>query len=120
MKICCVCSKAAWTTSFTGWDSGPPVRNRVSWFLTRRSLVNGRAVNIASYQVQAEDVVEVSEHAREQLRIKSALQLASQRAPVEWVDVDHDKLEGVFRRLPDRMELPAEINENLIVELYSK
>ena len=83
-------------------------------------IVNGQAVNIASYQVQPEDVIKVSEHAREQLRIKSALQLASQRAPVEWVDVDHDKLEGVFRRLPDRMELPAEINENLIVELYSK
>ncbi|MCB1683674.1 MAG: 30S ribosomal protein S4 [Pseudomonadales bacterium] len=83
-------------------------------------LVNGSAVNIASYQVQAEDVIRIGEHAREQLRIKSALQLASQRAPVEWVDVDQDKLEGVFRRLPDRVELPVEINENLIVELYSK
>lgn len=83
-------------------------------------LVNGSAVNIASYQVHAEDVIRIGEHAREQLRIKSALQLSSQRAPVEWVDVDHDKLEGVFRRLPDRVELPVEINENLIVELYSK
>ena len=82
--------------------------------------VNGSPVNIASFQVHADDVVTVGKHAREQLRIKSALQLSSQRAPVEWVDVDHDKLEGVFRRLPDRMELPAEINENLIVELYSK
>ena len=82
--------------------------------------VNGSLVNIPSYQVTADDVVGVSEKARGQLRIQSALQLASQRAPVEWVDVDPTKLEGVYRRPPDREELPPEINENLIVELYSK
>jgi small subunit ribosomal protein S4 len=82
--------------------------------------VNGKPVNIASYQVRADDVVAVNEKARGQLRIQSALQLAAQRAPVEWVDVDPNKMEGVFRRLPDREELPPEINENLIVELYSK
>jgi len=82
--------------------------------------VNGKSVNIPSYQVRAEDVVAVNEKARGQLRIQSALQLAAQRAPVEWVDVNPDKMEGVFRRLPDREELPPEINENLIVELYSK
>jgi small subunit ribosomal protein S4 len=54
------------------------------------------------------------------LRIQAALQLASQRAAVEWVDVSAEKFEGVYKRLPDREELPAEINENLIVELYSK
>jgi small subunit ribosomal protein S4 len=82
--------------------------------------VNGSLVNIPSYQVAADDVVGVSEKARGQLRIQSAMQLASQRAPVEWVDVDPTKLEGVYRRPPDREELPPEINENLIVELYSK
>lgn len=83
-------------------------------------LVNGRKVNIPSYQVAAEDVVSVGEKSRSQLRVQSALQLASQRAPVDWVDVDSSKMEGIFKRTPDRSELPPEINENLIVELYSK
>ena len=82
--------------------------------------VNGGIVNIASYQVAPGDVVVVVEKARGQLRIQAALQVASQRAPVEWVEVDATKMEGVFRRHPDREELPSEINENLIVELYSK
>ena len=83
-------------------------------------LVNGRKVNIPSYQVKADDVVAVTEKSRAQLRIQQALQLASQRAPVEWVEVDANKMEGIFKRSPDRGELPPEINENLIVELYSK
>lgn len=82
--------------------------------------VNGQLVNIPSYQVSPEDVVTVREKSRNQLRIQSALQLAAQRAPVEWVEVDATKLSGVFKRHPDRGELPSEINENLIVELYSK
>jgi len=83
-------------------------------------IVNGQTVNIASFKVSPDDVVAVTEKSRAQLRIQAALQVASQRAPVEWVDVDATKMEGVFRRHPDREELPAEINENLIVELYSK
>ena len=83
-------------------------------------LVNGGVVNIASYQVRPDDVITVTEKSKAQLRIKSALELAAQRAPVEWVEVDAAKMEGVFKRLPDRAELPSEINENLIVELYSK
>ncbi len=83
-------------------------------------LVNGQSVNIASYQVLPEDVISVAEKSKGQLRIQAALQVASQRAPVEWVDVDATKMEGTFRRHPDREELPSEINENLIVELYSK
>jgi len=71
-------------------------------------------------EVKPEDVVSVAEKSRGQLRIQAAIQLSSQRAAVEWVDVDAEKLEGVFKRLPDREELPSEINENLIVELYSK
>lgn len=82
--------------------------------------VNGGIVNIASYQVRPDDVVAVVEKARGQLRISAALQLASQRGSVDWIDVDASKFEGVFKRLPDREELPMEINENLIVELYSK
>ena len=82
--------------------------------------VNGACVNIPSYQVRPEDTVAVAEKARGQLRIQAALQLASQRGQVEWVDVDTGNFQGVFKRLPDREELPAEINENLIVELYSK
>jgi len=83
-------------------------------------MVNGQLVNIASYQVAADDVVSVAEKSKAQLRVQSALQLASQRSPIDWVEVDPGKLEGVFKRTPDREELPSEINENLIVELYSK
>jgi len=82
-------------------------------------LVNGQTVNIPSYQVKADDVISIREKAKSQLRIKSALDLAAQRA-VEWVEVNATKLEGTFKRVPDRADLPAEINENLIVELYSK
>ncbi|RDE18469.1 30S ribosomal protein S4 [Motiliproteus coralliicola] len=83
-------------------------------------LVNGQTVNIPSYQVQAGDVVTVREKAKTQLRIKNALELASQRSAVEWVDVDSNKMEGTFKAAPERAELSAEINEQLIVELYSK
>ncbi|HCG70555.1 MAG TPA: 30S ribosomal protein S4 [Gammaproteobacteria bacterium] len=82
--------------------------------------VNGGIVNIASYQVKADDVVAVAEKSRGQLRIQAALQLAAQRGQGDWVEVNAEKMEGTFKRLPDREELPAEINENLIVELYSK
>ncbi|MDE0757165.1 MAG: 30S ribosomal protein S4 [Pseudomonadales bacterium] len=83
-------------------------------------LVNGNVVNIASYQVEAGDTVSVREKAKNQLRIQGALNLAAQRSAVEWVEVNLDKLEGVFRAYPEREDLPKEINENLIIELYSK
>lgn len=83
-------------------------------------MVNGQKVNIPSYRVSEGDVVAIRERARSQLRIQSALQLAAQRGEVEWVEVDPNKMEGVFKRAPDRGDLPGEINENLIVELYSK
>ena len=82
--------------------------------------VNGGIVNIASYQVKPDDTVAVAEKSKGQLRIQAALQLAAQRGQVDWVEVNAEKMEGTFKRLPDREELPAEINENLIVELYSK
>jgi small subunit ribosomal protein S4 len=83
-------------------------------------LVNGQKVNIPSYNVQVGDVVSLSEKSKKQLRVQTALQLAAQRGEVEWVAVDSNKMEGTFSRTPDRADLPAEINENLIVELYSK
>lgn len=89
--------------------------------VSHRSItVNGQVVNVASYQVQAGDVVAVREKAKNQLRIKNALDLAAQRAPVEWVEVDATKMEGTFKALPERSDLSADINEQLIVELYSK
>jgi small subunit ribosomal protein S4 len=86
----------------------------------RAILVNGKCVNIASYLVNAEDVVAVREKSRSQTRIQSALQLAQGQGFSDWVDVDADKMTGVFKRLPDRGDLPADINESLVVELYSK
>ena len=82
-------------------------------------LVNGQSVNIPSYQVEAGDVIAVREKSKNQLRIESAIALASQRSAVEWCEVDSGKKEGVFKRIPDRADLPSEINEQLIVELYS-
>ena len=83
-------------------------------------LVNGQKVNIASFRVQEGDTVGLREKSKKQLRVQTALQLASQRGEVEWMQVDSNKMEGTFTRNPDRSDLPAEINENLIVELYSK
>ena len=83
-------------------------------------LVNGKRVNIPSYQVRPGDVVEVAERAKAQLRIKAALQAAEQRGFPEWIEVDTKAMKGTFKAKPQRSELPATINEHLIVELYSK
>ncbi len=83
-------------------------------------LVNGEKVNIASFSVSAGDVISLREKAKKQLRVQSALQLAAQRSESSWVNVNSEKMEGTFIRNPDREDLPSEINENLIVELYSK
>ncbi|MCP5162515.1 MAG: 30S ribosomal protein S4 [Hahellaceae bacterium] len=83
-------------------------------------LVNDRVVNIPSYQVQPGDVVSIREKAKQQLRIAGALELAANRGSVEWVEVDRTKLSGTFKAVPERAELQSDINENLIVELYSK
>ena len=82
--------------------------------------VNGVVVNIPSFTVKAEDAVSVREKSKTQARIIAALVLAEQREKPVWVEVDNKKLEGVFKRIPDRSDLSAEINEQLIVELYSK
>ena len=82
--------------------------------------INGKTVNVPSYQVKAGDVVAVREKSKNQLRIVQALELCAQRGRVEWVDVDVEKKSGVFKSVPARSDLSADINESLIVELYSK
>jgi small subunit ribosomal protein S4 len=83
-------------------------------------LVNGTVVNVPSFKVAANDVVSIREKAKNQARIKAALEVATQRELPTWVVVDNSKLEGTFNRLPERSDLSADINEHLIVELYSK
>ncbi|WP_371193743.1 30S ribosomal protein S4 [Glaciecola sp. SC05] len=83
-------------------------------------VVNGKVVNIPSFNVKAEDVVAVREKAKKQARIGAALELADQREKPVWLEVDNTKLEGTFKRVPERTDLSSEINEQLIVELYSK
>jgi len=82
--------------------------------------VNGSTVNIPSYQVTARDVVSVREKSRSQTRIQDSLAIAEQIGFPEWIDVDTKKMEGVFKSAPERSDLPADINESLVVELYSK
>ena len=82
--------------------------------------VNGYSVNIPSYLVKAGDVVSVREKSKKQGRVLEALQLATQVGMPAWVDVNIDKAEGVFKKAPDRDEFAADINESLIVELYSR
>ena len=86
----------------------------------RAILVNGRTVNIASFRVSPGDVVAVREKSKTQLRIQQALALAAQRGEPEWIELTASKMEGVYKNHPDRSELSSEINESLIVELYSK
>ncbi|MGB5736026.1 MAG: 30S ribosomal protein S4 [Thiohalocapsa sp.] len=83
-------------------------------------LVNGKIVSIPSFTVSPEDEIEVREKAKKQLRVQSALALAEQYGFADWIDVDSKAFKGVFKRVPDRVDLPADINESLIVELYSK
>ncbi|AMO98289.1 ribosomal protein S4 [Collimonas arenae] len=82
--------------------------------------VNGNVVNIASYQVKTGDVIAVREKAKKQARIIEALQLAEQGGMPSWVSVDAKKMEGTFKSLPDRNEIANDVNESLIVELYSR
>ncbi len=82
--------------------------------------VNGEPVNIPSLSVRPNDVIAVREKARKQARIQDALNLAEQGGFPAWVSVDKNKMEGVFKNLPDRTDLAGDINESLIVELYSR
>jgi small subunit ribosomal protein S4 len=82
--------------------------------------VNGAVVTIASYQCKAGDVVQVREKSRKQLRIQNALQIATQVGLADWVDVNDKELRGVLKQVPARDDILPDINENLVVELYSK
>jgi small subunit ribosomal protein S4 len=96
-------------------------RREARQLVSHRSIcVNGVRVNIASYQVKVGDVVSIHENARGQSRIQESIQLAANRNMPEWLEVDHNKKEGVVNRVPERDEMPLEVNEQLIVELYSK
>ena len=83
-------------------------------------VVNGVVVNIASYQVSQGDTIAVRDKAQKQVRIQGALEISGQMGRPDWVEVDEKKLTGVLRSLPEREDVLPDINENLVVELYSK
>lgn len=82
--------------------------------------LNGKKANIPSIQIKPGDVIAVAGKSKEQLRIKAATEMAEQRGIAEWLDVDFKKLQGTFKATPERSDLPSDINEHLVVELYSK
>jgi small subunit ribosomal protein S4 len=82
--------------------------------------VNGKVMNIPSYQVQPGDEIQVRDNKKGHLRIAAALKIAATREDCDWLEVDEANLKGVFKSVPDRTDLSTEINENLIIELYSK
>lgn len=83
-------------------------------------LVNGTCVNVPSFQVKGNDVVAIRDRAKKQARIQDSLSVAEQYGFPDWVEVDSTKMEGVFKVIPDRQDLPPDLNEQLVVELYSK
>jgi small subunit ribosomal protein S4 len=83
-------------------------------------MVNNKIVNIPSYKVQANDVISVREKSKKQTRIESSLNMAKQKGIADWISLDENKLEAVFKNVPERTDLPPDINEQLVVELYSK
>lgn len=96
-------------------------RNEARQLVRHKAIaVNGVTVTIPSYRLKPTDVVSVKDKKKEQLRITSAAGLAQQRGIADWLDVDTKQMQGVYKAHPDRSELPAEINEHLVVELYSK
>ena len=96
----------------------PAARQLVSH---RGVTVNGKPVNLPSYQVKAGDAIALAEKAQKQLRVQESLTVSSQMdLSPSWIEVDAKKFAGVFKAVPDRGDLPADINEALIVELYSK
>jgi small subunit ribosomal protein S4 len=83
-------------------------------------MVNNRVVNIPSYQVKPNDVITVREKAKKQTRITDSINLAKARGIADWITLDENKLEATFKNVPERTDLPPDINEQLVVELYSK
>jgi small subunit ribosomal protein S4 len=96
-------------------------RSEARQLVSHKSIaVNDGVVTIASYQCKAGDIITVREKAKKQLRIQSAMQIATQVGLPEWVDVNSTEFRGVFKSVPGRDEILPDINENLVVELYSK
>jgi len=96
-------------------------RNEARQLVSHKSItVNGKSVNIPSYQVRPADIIAIREKSKKQLRIQDSLNVAEQYGLPEWVEVNAKKMEGVFKSVPERAELSQEINEQLVVELYSK
>ncbi|MBX4180764.1 30S ribosomal protein S4 [Sodalis sp. CWE] len=83
-------------------------------------MVNSKIINVASYQVNSNDIISVCEKAKRQHRIHASLELAEQRSKQIWIEVNISKMEGVFKHIPERTAISADIDEHLIVELYSK
>ena len=96
-------------------------RNESRQLISHKSiLVNDQIVNIPSYVVKADDKISIREKSKKQIRIKDALELAKQRGIADWISLDEGKMEATFKSIPERSELSADINEQLVVELYSK
>ena len=96
-------------------------RNEARQLVSHKAvMVNDRTVNIASYQVKPLDKISIRDRSKKQLRIQDALNVAEQYGWPDWVDVNAKAMSGVFKNVPQRTELPSEINEQLVVELYSK
>lgn len=96
-------------------------RNEARQLVSHKGVrLNDRTTNISSAQVQVGDTITVTDNARKQERIRSALELNESRENIEWVEVDADAMSGVFKAYPDRQHLPEDIREQMIVELYSK
>lgn len=96
-------------------------RNESRQLISHKSiLVNDVIVNIPSYVVKADDKVSIREKSKKQIRIKDSLELAKQRGIADWISLDEGKMEATFKSVPERSELSADINEQLVVELYSK
>ena len=83
-------------------------------------MVNNKIVNIPSYKVQANDVISIREKSKKQTRIADSLGMAKQKGIADWISLDENKLEATFKNAPERADLPPDINEQLVVELYSK
>ena len=96
-------------------------RNESRQLVSHKSiLVNGKSINVPSYQVDSSDVISIRGKSKKQVRIQDSLTIAEQLGFPEWVNVDAKKMEGTFKSVPERNELPPDINEQLVVELYSK
>lgn len=96
-------------------------RNEARQLVSHKAVtVNGKPVNIPSYQVQPADIISIREKSRNQVRIQDSLTIAEQFGFPDWVEVNPKKMEGTFKSVPERSDLPPDINEQLVVELYSK